>query len=458
MARPRVLVVDDEPSTIELVRAYLADDAAHVAAAGDGATAVEQARAAAQDGRPFDVILLDYHLPQISGREVALALAAAGSDARVVVMSGRAPVPVAVEALRLGVFDFLAKPLSRVELRARVERAFRDRGGRGELGRRPRKSDVLIGAGPWLTQLYERLGMVAATDVTVTILGESGTGKELVARTLHSLSPRFERPFVVVSCAALPEALLEDELFGHVRGAFTDAHRDREGLLAAADGGTLFLDEVGELSPATQAKLLRVLQFREYRRLGDDRDRKVDIRIIAATHRDLPELVTAGKFREDLMYRINVFPLELPPLRERLADVPLLAQHFILLHRARVARPIEGLTAGAVARLCAASWPGNVRQLENKIQEAMVIAAGPLITEDDLDLGRADPATAIDLSRPFVEHKREVVERFERAYLHALLDATAGNLTAAARQAGLDRKNLWLLLRKHGIDAGRRRH
>jgi DNA-binding NtrC family response regulator len=196
----------------------------------------------------------------------------------------------------------------------------------------------LVGMG-WLPQLYERLGMVAATDVTVTILGESGTGKELVARTLHSLSPRFERPFVVVICAALPEALVEDEL-----------------------------------------------------------------------------------------------------------------------HRARVARPIEGLTAGAVARLCAASWPGNVRQLENKIQEAMVIAAGPLITEDDLDLGRADPATAIDLSRPFVEHKREVVERFERAYLHALLDATAGNLTAAARQAGLDRKNLWLLLRKHGIDAGRRRH
>ncbi|MBK9030906.1 MAG: sigma-54-dependent Fis family transcriptional regulator [Myxococcales bacterium] len=461
MRRARVLVVDDEPSTVDVVRAHLEADLAEVASAGEGAGALAAARAAQVEGRPFDVVLLDFHLPHASGREVARDLAAAGVDARIVIMSGRDAVPVAVEAMRMGAFDFIAKPLSRIDLRARIERAFRDRGGGREAGagaRRPRKSDVIIGAGPWLTQLYERLGMVAPTDVTVTIAGESGTGKELVARTIHSLSPRFERPFVVVSCAALPESLLEDELFGHVRGAFTDANRERDGLLASADGGTLFLDEVGELPLSVQAKLLRVLQFREYRRLGDDRDRQVDIRIIAATHRDLTAMVAAGTFREDLMYRINVFPLELPPLRDRAGDIPLLAQHFVLLHRARVDKRVDGITAGALARMCAEPWPGNVRQLENKIQEAMVVADGPLITEADLDLGRVPAGAAVDLTRPFQDLKRDVIDRFERSYLRALIDAHAGNLAAAARQAGMDRKNLWLLLRKHALAPGRGKH
>ena len=459
MRRARVLVVDDEASTVDVARAHLEADLAEVAAASDGAAAIALAAAAQQAARPFDVVLLDFHLPHESGREVAAKLGAAGVDARIVIMSGRDAVPVAVEAMRMGAFDFIAKPLSRIDLRARVERAFRDRGG-GASGavRRPRKSDVIIGAGPWLTQLYERLGMVAVTDVTVTIQGESGTGKELVARTIHSLSPRFERPFVVVSCAALPESLLEDELFGHVRGAFTDANRDRDGLLAAADGGTLFLDEVGELPLAVQAKLLRVLQFREYRRLGEDRDRQVDIRIVAATHRDLTAMVAAGRFREDLMYRINVFPLELPPLRERAGDIPLLAQHFVLLHRGRVDKRVDGITAGALARLCAEPWPGNVRQLENKIQQALVVADGPLIAEADLDLDKATTAGGVDLSRPFQAQKKDVVDRFERQYLRALVDAHGGNLAAAARQAGMDRKNLWLLLRKHGLVPARGKH
>ncbi|MEZ4400053.1 MAG: sigma-54 dependent transcriptional regulator [Kofleriaceae bacterium] len=460
MRRPRVLVVDDDLGTIELVGAHLGGAAMEVVSAGDGAAAIAAAVAAHAADQPFDVVLLDFHLPRAGGGEVVRALGAAGVDARVVLMSGRAATDVAIEAMRLGAFDFVAKPLARVELRARIERAIRDRGAEhGLAARRPRKSDVIIGGGPWLTQLYERVGMVAGTDVTVTISGESGTGKELVARTIHNLSPRYQQPFVVVSCAAVPEALLEDELFGHVRGAFTDASRDRPGLLAAADGGTVFLDEVGELSLAVQAKLLRVLQFREYRRVGDDLDRQVDIRILTATHRDLPTLVAAGRFREDLMYRINVFPLELPPLRERAGDIALLAQHFVLLHRGRVDKRIDGLTAGALARLCAEPWPGNVRQLENKIQEAMVVAEGPLITERDLDLGRrAQTSPPFDLARPFQEQKRAVVDRFERGYLQALLDAHDGNLAAAARQAGMDRKNLWLLLRKHGLATGRGHH
>ena len=218
--------------------------------------------------------------------------------------------------------------------------------------------------------------MVAATDVTVAIFGESGTGKELVARTIHNSSPRHDAPFVVVNCAAIPETLLEDELFGHVRGAFTDATRDREGLLAAAHTGTLFLDEIGELPLPLQAKLLRVLQSQEFRRIGDDQDRRVDVRIITATNRDLDQLVARGSFRQDLYYRINVFPMHLPPLRERPEDIALLVHHFINKYRGRLGKPIEGISPGALARFASYDFPGNVRELENKVHQAMVVAAG----------------------------------------------------------------------------------
>jgi DNA-binding NtrC family response regulator len=465
MLRPRVLVVDDEPGTVEVVRALLEQDGAEVASAGDGRAAIDEALTANEDGRGFDVVLLDYHLPFIAGGEVIRELGARGVDARVVVMSGVDPPRVAAETMKMGAFDFVSKPLSRADLRARVERAIRDRrmGARGEgAGRRPRKSDVIIGTGAWVKQLYERIGMVAATDVTVTIHGPSGTGKELVARTIHNLSPRYEKPFVTVSCAALPANLLEDELFGHVRGAFTDASRDRDGLIAQADGGTLFLDEIGELPIQLQAKLLRVLQFHEYRRLGEDQDRTVDIRIIAATNRDLEQMVETGEFRQDLLYRINVFPLSLPPLRDRKEDIPLLAQHFLLLHRSRADKRIEGFTPAAVAKLCAEDWPGNVRQLENKVQEALVVSEGPLITAEDLDVGgnghraaSATPWVTIDLARSFQDLKHEVIDRFERDYLQSLLTAHTGNLAAAARQAGMDRKNLWALAKKHGLELGR---
>ena len=464
MLRPRVLVVDDEPGTVEVVRSLLEQDGAEVASAGDGRAAIDEAMTANQSGRGFDVVLLDYSMPSTSGGELIKELGARGVDARVVVMSGDDPPHDAAETMKLGAFDFVSKPLSRADLRARVERAIRDRrmASRGDGARRPRKSDVIIGTGAWVKQLYERIGMVAQTDVTVTIHGASGTGKELVARTIHNLSPRYEKPFVTVSCAALPANLLEDELFGHVRGAFTDATRDRDGLIAQADGGTLFLDEIGELPVQLQAKLLRVLQFHEYRRLGDDQDRHVDIRIIAATNRDLEQMAETGEFRHDLLYRINVFPLHLPTLRERKEDIPLLAQHFLLMHRSRADKRVEGFTPGAIARLLAEDWPGNIRQLENKVQEALVVAEGTLITEDDLEVGgavaRATTAGVygtIDLARTFQDLKHEVIDKFERDYLQALLTAHSGNLAAAARQAGMDRKNLWALAKKHQLELSR---
>jgi DNA-binding NtrC family response regulator len=469
--RARLLVVDDDPTTADVVRRHLRD-AMEVRAALGGQEAIELSRQAVARGEPFDVILLDYHMPGMGGVESLEALRGLGLDARVILTSGQEPGDVAVEALRVGAFDFISKPISGAELRLRVERALRDRrsllrsdradrasaGGAVVPGanesRRPRKSDVIIGGSPWTKELYERISMVAPTDVTVAIYGESGTGKELVARTIHNLSARYERPFVVVNCGAIPESLLEDELFGHVKGAFTDATKDREGLFAAADGGTLFLDEIGEMPPSLQVKLLRVLQSQEFRRIGDDRDIRVDVRLITATNRELEKAVASGAFRQDLFYRINVFPLTLPPLRERREDIPLLAHHFLLKHRDKVGKRVEGFTPSAMDKLLAYHWPGNVRELENKVHHALVLAQGGHIGAEEvqLELSVASRVPTIDITRPFRELKRDIVEGFEREYTRELLRRHAGNLAAAARQARIDRKNLWALVKKYRID------
>ncbi len=319
--------------------------------------------------------------------------------------------------------------------------------------RRPRKSDVIIGTSRWVQELHDRIAMVAPTEVTVAIAGESGTGKELVARTLHANSQRFREPFVVVNCAAIPENLLESELFGHVRGAFTDASKDREGLFAAADGGTLFLDEIGEMSLGLQSKLLRVLQSHEFRRVGDDKDTKVDIRLVTATNIDLEQAVAHGRFRADLFYRINVFPMYMLPLRQRPEDIPLLAHHFLILHRNKVGKTVEGFTPAALDALMSYSYPGNIRELENKVHHALVLCTGDTIDVDGLpELGGAvSNERNMDLSRKFRDLKREVVEQFENEYALKLLEANGGNLAAAARQGGLDRKNLWAMAKKYDI-------
>jgi DNA-binding NtrC family response regulator len=450
---PRVLVVDRHAATRDAVAELLGEHAGEVGWCLRDA-AIGSLRAAHGAAHPFDVVLLEAEpaLTQAFVRE----LVAAGGGTRVVVMAG-GPDAIAT-ASRCGASDVVSRPLIGAELVFRIGRAAPERGAKDTAtGRRPRKSDVIIGSGAWIKELYDRIAMVAATDVTVAIFGESGTGKELVARTIHNSSPRHDAPFVVVNCAAIPEQLLEDELFGHVRGAFTDATRDREGLLAAAHTGTLFLDEIGELPLPLQAKLLRVLQSHEFRRIGDDQDRRVDVRIITATNRDLDQLVARGHFRQDLYYRINVFPMHLPPLRERPDDIALLSHHFVQKYRGRLGKPVEGVAPGALARLAAYAFPGNVRELENKIHQAMVIAAGAQIEEDDLSL----PASAavrgarVDVARPFREIKQETIDAFERAYLTELLRVHKGNLAQAARAAGMDRKNLWALALRHGLDRAR---
>jgi DNA-binding NtrC family response regulator len=462
VARARLLVVDDEPASADQIRTMLGDGWAEVTALDSGADAVRTVMDAERGGRAFDVVLLDYYMPEMGGVDVLREMNQQHVDSRVIIMSGRDPGEVAVEAMRLGAFDFISKPISRAELRLRVERALRDRRASEPVAktgpdagkRRPRKSDVIIGGASWIKELYERISMVAPTDVTIAIYGESGTGKELVARTIHNLSHRYESSFVVVNCAAIPENLLEDELFGHVKGAFTDATKDREGLFAAADTGTLFLDEIGEMPLALQVKLLRVLQSQEFRRIGDDHDSKVDVRVITATNRDLEQGVAAGVFRQDLYYRINVFPMTLPPLRERREDIPLLAHHFLLKHRTKVGKRIEGFTPAALSKLGAYDFPGNVRELENKVHHALVLAQGEYIEPQDIQLsgGLVAPSHGIDLSRPFRDLKREVIESFESEYVRAVLKAHHGNLAAAARQAGMDRKNLWAFARKYRIN------
>ena len=441
----RVLVVDKLAATRDSVAELLGERADVAWAPRD--TAVATLRTASGSGVAFDVVLLDAE--PVPTASLVQSLATGG--ARVILLAGGSnPIELAT---RCGASDVVGRPLVASELMFRVARAPSPGGDK----RRPRKSDVLIGSGVWIKELYDRIAMVAATDATVAIFGESGTGKELVARTIHNSSPRHDAPFVVVNCAAIPEQLLEDELFGHVRGAFTDASRDREGLLVAAHTGTLFLDEIGELPLPLQAKMLRVLQSQEFRRIGDDHDRRVDVRILTATNRDLDQLVARGSFRQDLYYRINVFPLHLPPLRERPEDMPLLVHHFVQKYRARLGKVVDGVTPGALARLSAYAFPGNVRELENKIHQAMVIASGPMIDEVDVALPRAGtaPGMRVDVARPFRDVKQETIDSFERSYLTELLRVHRGNLAQAARAAGMDRKNLWALVERHGLDRGK---
>ncbi|HVK87012.1 MAG TPA: sigma-54 dependent transcriptional regulator [Kofleriaceae bacterium] len=443
---PRILVVDKSPVTRDIVADMLHELAAEVGWVVRE-HAAEKLRGAIANGQPYDVVLLEADGPPAPS--AIRELVTAGGGVRVVLAAIGPDGPAF--ATRSGAADVVAKPFNAAELAFRIGRAALPAEARADM-RRPRKSDVLIGTGPWIKELYDRIAMVAATDVTVAIFGESGTGKELVARTIHNSSPRHDAPFVVVNCAAIPEQLLEDELFGHVRGAFTDASRDREGLLSAAHMGTLFLDEIGELPLPLQAKLLRVLQSHEFRRIGDDQDRRVDVRVITATNRDLDQLVARGSFRQDLYYRINVFPMHLPPLRARPEDIALLVHHFVHKYRGRLGKPIDGMSPGALARFATYDFPGNVRELENKVHQAMVVAAGPIIEEDDVALPVRVPTQHVDLGRPFRELKQEAIDTFERGYLTELLRVHGGNLAKAARAAGMDRKNLWALVERHGLD------
>ena len=309
-----------------------------------------------------------------------------------------------------------------------------------------RRSDLIVGTSPAMIRVLELVAVAARSDITVLILGESGTGKELVARAIHYNGMRATHPFITVSCGAIPETLMEDELFGHARGAYTGAHGDKKGVFEEAEGGTLFLDEIGELYPSCQVKLLRVLQEREVRRLGESRSRRVDVRVIAATNKDLGKEIEQKRFREDLFHRISVLPILLPPLRERREDVPLLVDHLVRQFNRELRRSIKGFTPRALEMLKAHSWPGNVRELDNRVKQAMVMATGDLIDTDELAL-LSGPTGEADLPT-FRKAKAE----FERNYVIQALRIARGKVAAAARLAGKERKDFYDLMKKHHID------
>jgi two-component system response regulator GlrR len=328
--------------------------------------------------------------------------------------------------------------------------------GRGDGSRLPdgtppraarRRSDLLVGNSPPIARVLELVAVVARTEIPVLILGESGTGKELVARAIHYTGSRADRPFLTVNCGAIPETLMEDELFGHTRGAYTGAHGDKKGVFEEADGGTLFLDEIGDLYPSCQVKLLRVLQEHEVRRLGETKSRGVNVRIIAATNRDLRKEMEEKRFREDLFHRISVLPITLPPLRERREDVPLMVDHFVRRFNRELGRSIHGFTPRALERLKAHPWPGNVRELENRVKQAMVMAKGDLMDTESLAMF-SDPSSMGVEFPPFRKARAE----FERNYVVQCLQMTGGKVAASARLAGKDRKDFYEMMKKHAID------
>src|SRR5512140_1233658 len=388
-AKPiRVLLVDDEPTLLRALESLLRKKGYDVT--GLDSPIVATQKLAQED---YDVALLDIKMPQLSGLELLSAVKHRRPEVEVIMMTGHATVETALSAVRAGAYDYLTKPFEDVELVARAvakaaeRKMLFDRNKQLETALREREGGTdqgLVGNSAPIREVSRMIEAVAYSAATVLVTGESGTGKELVARALHQRSPRKGHPFVALNCGALTETLLESELFGHVKGAFTGAQRDQKGLFDAADGGTIFLDEIGDIPLATQVRLLRVLKEGEFKRVGSAESVKVDVRVIAATHRDLPKLVKTGRFREDLFYRLNVINVQLPPLRDRVEDVALLSHHFLRRYTERLGKKVKGLSPEALELLAGYRWPGNVRELENAIERAVVLCRGDTVLPTDL--------------------------------------------------------------------------
>jgi DNA-binding NtrC family response regulator len=448
--RPVILVVDDEPGLRESFHLILDQDY-DVIDVPDGAAALDVVRSS-----QVDLVLLDIRLPGMDGIEVLERIKAIDEGVEVVLVTAVRTVRTAVAAMKLGAFDYLTKPFEEDELLSLVRRALDRRSLerevvylRSELERRHEAE--IVGQHADMQRLYRLVAQVARTTTTVLITGESGTGKELIARAIHRQGPRRDKPFVAVNPAAIAETLMESELFGHEKGAFTGAFQRKLGKFELAQGGSLFLDEIATLKPELQAKLLRVLQEREIERVGGAQAIKIDVRIIAATNADVPAAVAAGSFREDLYYRLNVVHLTVPPLRERVGDIPLLVAHFIRRYNHEFGKRIQGLSPEALEALSAYRWPGNVRELQNVIERSLVLVEGPLIGVDDLPLELSLGASGV--SRAEVLHLNEASDRFERQIVLRTLDRVEGNVSEAARALGIHRNSLKAKLARWKIRA-----
>ena len=448
-ATDSILVVDDEPGICRSVAIVLGGAGYTVETAGDGASALRML-----SERAFGVALIDLRLPDVDGLELMAQLRATDPDVVVIVISGHGTIADAVRATQLGAYDFLEKPLHRDRLLLCVQRALEHRRltDFSVTARRNRPpGGEMVGQSSSLEALRQAIALAAPTRGRILITGESGTGKELVARAIHDQSPLRDGPFVKVNCAAIPPTLIESELFGHEKGAFTGATQGAKGRFEEAHGGTLFLDEIGDMSLEVQAKLLRVLQEGELRRVGGSRMMKVDVRVVSATNKNLAAEVASGRFREDLYFRINVVPLDVPPLRRRKEDIPLLAQHFCReLSRDNGLAP-KNLSSEALERLCSYDWPGNVRELRNVIERAVILGGGfgPIGPKDLPAVAASQRIDAPSLGKD--EVLRDFLTRAERAYLEQRLDETDWNVTRAAELCGLERTNLHRKMRQHGL-------
>ncbi len=449
MADPlRILVVDDEPAQRELVCGFLRKHGFDVAEAGGGKEAVARVKR-----EPFDLVLTDQSMPDLSGIEVLEAVRSTSPETAVVIITAYGTIETAVSAVKAGAADYLTKPLNLDDLLHRVHRVgerqrlvAENRELREALAERHRVEGI-IGESGRMQEVLSLVRRVAPSDATVLIRGESGTGKELIARALHYASPRAGGPLVKVNCAALAESLLESELFGHEKGAFTGAVASRKGRFELADGGSIFLDEIGDLPPHLQVKLLRVLQEREFERVGSSRPVKVDVRLLAATHRDLEALVREGRFREDLYYRINVVTIVLPPLRERREDLPPLIEHFLRGFAGKNGKTVRGLTREAREALLRYDYPGNIRELENLIERAVVLTRDDVIGVEDLPLVLEAPASGSVDEAGLIA----AVEGLERRMIREALTKADGTQTRAAELLGISERVLRYKLKKYGL-------
>jgi len=453
----RILVVDDEESMREFLRIMLEKEGHVVATAEDGEAGLHQAM-----DRAADLVISDIRMPRLDGVGLLTRLREHGLETPVILVTAYASRDAAIQAMKEGAFDYITKPFKIDEIRLVIHRALAEaeRRHRAEAATPAAEEEPvlhgIIGRSPKMVELYALIGRVAAVNSAVLISGESGTGKEMVARTTHYNSPRSSRPFVPINCGAIPEQLLESELFGHVKGSFTGAVTSKAGLLEMAQGGTVFLDEVAEMSPMLQVKLLRFLQDHIFRPVGGTEDIEVDVRIMAATNKNLTQMMQQGTFREDLFYRLNVISVELPPLRDRWEDIPLLARNFLELFAARAGRPVMGIAPEAMEILMAYSWPGNVRELENVIERAVALATADEVRVDDLPASVRRPPPPPGLPRVEVPPEglnlEQVVADLERNLMQDALQKSGGVQTKAAQLLGINFRSFRYRAKKYGLD------
>lgn len=457
--RANILVVDDQKLTCEQLKMILEKKGHEVYTAVSGQEALKRLTEGV-----FSLVITDLKMPGMDGLELLKQIKRRYPEISSVVMTAKGTIDTAVQAMKLGANDFLIKPFGAEEISLVTAKALEQRRLydevlylRQQLAEKY-KFDNILSKSPKMHKIFELISSVAATDSTVLIQGETGTGKELVARTVHFHSSRREGRFVAINCGALPDGLLESELFGHAKGAFTGAIRDHRGKFEQADGGSLFLDEIGNISPSMQVKLLRVLERMELERVGDSRTVKLDVRIISATHANLEEEMEEGNFRADFYYRINVVPILLPPLRERMEDIPLLVTHFLAKHNKKAKKNVKDLSPEALSALMSYSWPGNVRQLENIIERGVILAQGSTMTHVDLPqkglnqlLPEREPSPE-ELELPLEELKQRELERLERDYLKKVLTRYQGSIKRSSEHAGLSARSLYAKMKLYGFN------